>query len=211
MPQQPFRPVQAKEEAHAVQCVRFGPGEQPPPEELQPGDFILTHGAGLFSYLIRFGQRLRFRGKDARFAWWSHAALLTSSQGDLIEAVGAGVQRANLSKYRETEYHLVKLGDLADARDREQAVKFATWSLGEDYAWFNILSIAIGLILGGKFTFGFDGQAICSGLVSRSLERTNAIFNRSSSHIMPADLAKYFNVAPPPPGTSKGKMPRKGP
>jgi uncharacterized protein YycO len=207
MPQQPFKPVVEREDADRPHVTRFAPGEEARPDELEPGDFILTHGSSFFSYLIRFGQRLRFRGKDAKYARWSHAAIITSSKGDLIEAVGAGVSRANLSKYRETEYHLVKLAKLADARDREQAVRYATWSLGESYAFFNIVSIALSLLMGGKFTFGFDGQAICSGLVARALERTNAIFNRSPSHIMPADLAKYFKVTPPPPGTSKGRIP----
>lgn len=73
-----------------------------------------------------------------------------------------------------------------------------------------IISIAISLLFGGKFTFGFDGQFICSGLVARSLERTNAIFDRSPSHIMPADLAKYFRVTPPPKGTDRGEPQRPG-
>ena len=207
MPQQPFKPIVEREEAAAPHCIRFAPGEEARPDQYEPGDFILTHASSFFSYLIRFGQRLRFTGQDAKFAWWSHTAIITSANGELIEAVGAGVCRANLTKYRETEYHLVKLGKLADAKDREQAVRFATWSLGESYGWFNIASIALSLVMGGKFTFGFDGQAICSGLVSRALERTSAIFNRSPSHIMPADLAKYFKVTPPPPGTSKGRIP----
>jgi hypothetical protein len=38
---------------------------------------------------------------------------------------------------------------------------------------------------------------ICSGLTARCQERTNAIFNRTPSHIMPADLAKYYGVEPP--------------
>jgi hypothetical protein len=56
--------------------------------------------------------------------------------------------------------------------------------------------IALGLATGGKFTFGFDGQAISSGPVARALERTKAIFNRTPSHIMPADLAMYSQVQP---------------
>ena len=90
---------------------------------------------------------------------------------------------------------------IADATDREEAVKFAEWSLGEPYAWLTILSIAIGLLTGGKFTFGYEGQAICSGLVARAMESTKAIFNRNPEDVMPADLAKYYNVEPPTTGT----------
>src|SRR5262249_25849934 len=97
---------------------------------------------------------------------------------------------------------------LADKHDRQQVVEFAKKSLHQKYGWFTILSIGLSLLTGGKFTFGFDDQSICSGLVARSLERTNAIFNRTPSHIMPADLAMYFTVNPPRIGARKGKPPR---
>ncbi len=186
---------------------RYSPGEDVDPAQYEPGDFILTHGDTFFSRLIRIGQWLRFHGTDNKYTWWSHAALIVSKDGDLIEALGKGVRRGKLSRYKPTEYHLVRLGAIATAQDREQAVAFALWCLGEKYGRMTIVSIVLSLLTGGKFNFGFDGQAICSGLVARALERTNAIFNRTPSHIMPADLAKYFNVEPPPPGTDRGKIP----
>lgn len=174
--------------------------------DFSPGDFILTHGKSVFSYLIRVGQGLRFWGKDRRYTWWSHAAMIISADGGIIEALGAGVERTNITKYRHTEYHLVHLfSSIADDHDRQQSVTFAEWTLGQRYGWATIASIAVSLLFGGKFTFGFDGQFICSGLVARALERTNAIFDRSPSHIMPADLAKYFHVTPPPKGTPRGR------
>jgi len=57
------------------------------------------------------------------------------------------------------------------------------------------LCITIGLLTGGNLSFGFNGQAICSGLVARSLERMGYNFNpRNPSEIMPADLAAAFDV-----------------
>jgi uncharacterized protein YycO len=191
MPQKPFQPVHE----HA-RVRRYGPGEKADPADYRPGDFILTHGSAFFSWLIRFGQSLRFRGEDSKFAYWNHAAMIVSSSGDLVEALGAGVSRTHLDKYTPKEFHLVSVEGIANDHDREQAVKFAEWCVGLPYGYMNIVSIALSLITGGKFTFGFDGHAICSGLVARALERTNAIFNRTPSHIMPADLAKYFNVDP---------------
>lgn len=174
----------------------FAPAETALEGTYSPGDFILTHGSGVFSRLIRIGQRLRFRGANRQFAWWSHAALIVSADGQLIEALGAGVQRSPLSKYAPKEYTLVCLGDMASPADRGQVVAYAEWALNQEYGYLTILSIAISLLLGGKFTFGYDGQSICSGLIARALERTDAIFARSPSHIMPADLAKAFNVPP---------------
>jgi uncharacterized protein YycO len=184
---------------------RFAPGEAAAPDAYAPGDFILTHGTAWTSWFIRFGQRIRFRGKDSRYAHWSHAALIVSGQGDVIEALGAGVQKRNIDVYKHTEYFVVRIDASPD--DRNEEVAFAEYCLGESYGFLTIVSIALGLLTGAKFTFAFDGQTICSGLVARALERTTAIFNRTPSHIMPADLAKFYGVEPPPKGTPKGTPP----
>ena len=125
--------------------------------------------------------------------------MIVSDDGDLIEALGAGVKRTKLSKYEQTEYHLVRIE--ASAEDRGEVVAYAEWCLDQPYGFLTIISIGLGLLTGAKFTFAFDGQTICSGLVARALERTKAIFNRTPSHIVPADLAKFFQVKPPPPDT----------
>ena len=190
----PFAPVPR------AAVARYGPGEEP--EAYEAGDFILTHGDAWTSKLIRFGQRLRIHGDDRKYTHWNHAAVIVSEAGSLVEALGAGVQRTQISKYRPEEYHVVCTG--ASPEDREQAVEFAEWAAGERggggrqrYGFVTIASIAYSLLTGGKFTFGFEGQAICSGLVARAMERTGAIFNRTPTHIMPADLAKYYEVEPP--------------
>jgi hypothetical protein len=59
-----------------------------------------------------------------------------------------------------------------------------------------VASIGISLLTGLRFSFGFDGQQICSGLVARALERSDHIFERSPSHILPADLAFLFDIKP---------------
>lgn len=201
MPQQPFEPVSG-----AVTRL-YAPGEDAAVGDYEPGDFILTHGNTWVSRLIRVGQYLRFWGADRKYAWWNHAAMVISPDGKLIEALGAGVLLTHISRYKKTQYHLVRLGNIATTHDRRQAVVFARWCLGEKYGYLTIVSIALSLLTGGKFTFGFDGQSICSGLVARALERTDAIFNRSPSHTMPADLAKYFEVEPPDPSSDIGEIP----
>ena len=174
---------------------RYGPEEEA--HDLQAGDFILTHGNDLYDKLIRFGQALRFVGGDRKYTYWNHAAIIVDEQGTLIEALSNGVSKTNISKYKPVEYHLVRLGTTADDFDRIEAVRFAQWSLGEKYGWLTIMSIAIGLLTGGRFTFGYEGQVICSGLVARAMERTSAIFNRNAEDMMPADLAMYYQVEPP--------------
>jgi hypothetical protein len=186
---------------HARAIEHHGPGERMADPE--PGDFILTHGAELFSQLIRFGQQLRFRGADHPFTYWNHAALVVTSGGAIVEALGSGVERRSISDYDPTQYTVVRI--TASAEDRVEAAVFAERCVGQRYGWTTIVSIALSLLTGAKFSFGFNGQLICSGLVARALERTTAIFEDEPSHIMPAELAKLYGAIPPPPGTPKGQ------
>lgn len=189
----------------------FAPGVSAQRHEFQAGDFILTHGDTWISRFIRCGQSLAFWGRDRKFIWWSHAAMIVSADGDLIEASGTCVHRSHISEYTPTDFHIVQLNKLASEHDRAQICRYAEWSLGQKYGLLTNISIIISVLTGSRFTFGFDGQSVCSGLVARALERGAAIFDRSPSHILPADLAKYFCVFPPPKGSSKGKVPKRKP
>lgn len=184
MKRPPFRPVGRQSVEH------FPPGASP--DVTVPGDFVLTHGDAWTSRMIRFGQSLRIHGHDRKYTYWNHAAMIVGSDGAIVEALGAGVKAGNLSKYVGTTYHVVHIG--ATAPDRVEAANYAQSQIGIPYGFVTIVSIAFGLLTGAKFTFDFEGQHICSGLVARALERTEAIFNRSPEHIMPADLAKYYSV-----------------
>ena len=99
----------------------------------------------------------------------------------------------------------MRLGSTANDEDRAEAVRFARQAVGVKYGWLTIANISLRLLTGCNLTFEIDGQFICSVLVARTMERTQAIFNRNTEGIMPADLAKYYQVEPPPPGTPKGK------
>lgn len=179
-----------------------------PPDEAAvtwvPGDFLLTHRTALFSRFIRSCQKLRIHGDDAMFTYWSHAALIVSDQGELIEALKQGVCRTNASAYRDVIYKVVHV--TASPEDRAQAVAFAHWSADrhEQFGHITLWSIFLSLITGGRLSFYVDGTEICSALVARCQERTGAIFDRQPSHIMPADLAKYYQVQPPKSGAKTG-------
>jgi len=188
---------------------RYGPGEEAKIGEYKKGDFILTHSDSFYGWLIRFGQRLRYWGKDRKYTRWNHAAIIISDDGDLMEALSNGVVKTKISHYKDTEYHLISLGaEISDNRDRTQEVSFADASWHESYGWLTIVSIAFGLITGCKITFGVEGQTICSGLVARCLERTSVIIYSNSANVTPAALAKYFNVLPPSTNVSKGIPPK---
>jgi len=174
----------------------------------RPGDFILTHGKSWTSRLIRFGEGLRYAGAERKFARWNHAAIFVDAEGNIVEALGAGVQKRNISVYKDTEYHLVRLENVSDD-DRRQECEFALHCLRDRYGYLTIVSIGLSLLTGSKLGFGVDGQEICSALLARALERTGEIFPRDPWHMMPADLAKYFEIEPPGPEVSKGRIPER--
>lgn len=182
---------------------RFGPGEEA--LEVQPADFILTHGNSRLGRLIRVGERLRYRGADAKYARWNHVALLVDADGGLIEADESGVHRADITKYAAVEYYLVRIQVSEEARTH--AVQFAEWCLRERLGRLTFVSIALTLLTGSKLDFGLDGQETCSGLVARSLEHAGIIMETDPSRVMPSDLARQFQVEPPPPSTPIGDPP----
>jgi hypothetical protein len=177
------------------------------PAAPRPGDFILTHGDDWTSQLIRFGQSLRYRGTSAKYTYWNHTALVVTDDGAIVEALGTGVARRSIHDYDGTQYTVVRIE--ASDEDRLEAAAFASASVGADYGFVTIASIALSLVTGGKFAFAVDGQLICSGLVARSLERTTAIFKHDPARIMPAELAEIYQVDPPSPGTPKGRPPKR--
>jgi hypothetical protein len=105
------------------------------------GDFILTHSSGIYGLVIRFGETLRYWGKDKVFVHWSHAAIFVNDAGDIIEALGGWVQKRNISVYHGTEYVVVHLPTTTTTLDRQQAVNFAEFSLSDPYGWLTIVSM----------------------------------------------------------------------
>lgn len=180
----------SKEQTHVQ---RFGPGETAP--DLQPGDFILTHGRSWMGKLIRFGERLRYRGPNHKYTRWNHVALIVDANGSLIEADEGGVHRAQLSKYRAVEFYLVRIEASDEAR--AHAVEFAEWSLDQSFGWLNLISITLSLLTGIKLEIGLDHQETCASLVARALEHAGKILETDPARTMPADLAMQFHVEPP--------------
>jgi hypothetical protein len=60
----------------------------------------------------------------------SSSTIRCNQEGDIIEALGSGVQQRNISVYRQTEYHVVHLEDVVDI-NRVHEVQFAQVLNGE--------------------------------------------------------------------------------
>jgi hypothetical protein len=165
--------------------------------EWVPGDFFLTRGSSWASRGIRFGQGVRIRGADRQYCWTSHAGLIVGADGAIVEALGAGVERNHMSHYKPVEYVVVHTG--ASAADRLEVVAFGEHcaQVHESYGFLTLVSIGFTVITGSKLAVVVDGSEICSALVARSQERAGAIFPRTPLKIMPADLAKIYDIPPP--------------
>ena len=166
----------------------------PAPGPFMPGDFILVRGRGFVPWGIRVGEHIKFwRRHQRQFARVSHAALLVSTSGDLIQAGGNGIGTGHVNDYEDVEYWVVHID--ADDHDREQMVAFAHATLGVKYGYATIVCIVVRLLTGLRIMFGNDHQYICSAHVAHTLTRGTYIWPEDPDVIMPADLACYFNVA----------------
>jgi uncharacterized protein YycO len=176
----------------SARVERYGPGAEA--REFDPGDFILTHRHRLMAALISWSQKRRFKGPDAPFAHWSHAALVVARDGDLVEADSRGVHRSPIGKYREEEYHLVRFGRELGDDGRRAAVDFAEAQVGQAFGYLDLLGAGLHLLFGWPLHWMRRNHEICSSLVVRALQRGGMLRDLDPAVTLPADLAMTFDV-----------------
>jgi len=173
---------------------RYGRGADA--ADFVPGDFILTHRHRLFAALITRAQRRRFKGADAPFAHWSHAAVVVGQDGALVEAETMGVIRSVIAKYHDDEYHLVRLGDDFTPDRRSRTVAFAESQVGHGFGYLDMVGAALHLLFGWPLRWVRRNHEICSSLVVKALQRGGLLRELDPALTLPADLAKAFDVRP---------------
>ena len=173
---------------------RYGPGEEA--RDFVPGDFILTHRHHLLAGLISLAQKRRFKGADAVYAHWSHTALVVDKDGSLVEAEITGVRQDAISRYRDNEYHLVRLGPEFAAQDRRAAVTYSKDQVGQGFGFLDMFGAGVYLLVGWPVRLTRRGHEICSGLVVRALQAGGQVPQLDPLLTLPADLAKLYNVRP---------------
>lgn len=173
---------------------RYAPGETA--THFDPGDFILSHRLRPIAGLISFAQKVRFRGADAVYAHWSHCALIVAEDGALVEAESLGVERSPISKYQSREYHLVRLGAEFSPEGRKQAVEYTTAQVGQAFGFLALAGAALFLLFGWPLRLMRRNHQICSGLVVRALQKGGLLQDADPALMLPADLAKIYDVRP---------------
>jgi hypothetical protein len=172
--------------------VRCRPGETI--VDPRPGDVILIRGRGPLGLLIRVVQRIRHRPRQDRgFTRWSHAALVVTPLGHLVEVASTGVTLSKIAKYRKHDYVYVGL-DLSGPQ-RAEAVRFAYSCLRQPYGTFDAFLLGLAVLCGDRFRVRDRGQQGCGTLIVRALQRAGMNFERGPADTLPSDLAKRFGVS----------------
>jgi uncharacterized protein YycO len=178
----------------SARVERYGPGADA--TDVDPGDFILTHRRKLIAALISWAQKRRFRGPDAPFAHWSHAALIVGPGGELVEAESMGVTRSTIQKYRAQEYHLVRLGSELTQEGRRNAVAYAEAQVGQAFGYLDMVGAGLHLLFGWPLHWMRRNHEICSSLIVKALQHGGLLQDLDPAMTLPADLAKIFDVRP---------------
>jgi hypothetical protein len=163
-------------------------------QEAKQGDFILAHRDHLIARLISVAQKRRFRGRDAEFAHWSHAAIVDSGE-TVVEAEARGIVRSPISKYRPGEYRVVCLDGQLDEQARERVVAYARSQIDQAFGFLDMFGATIYLLTGRPVRMVRRHHEICSSLVVRALQEGGLLKELDPALTLPADLAKRFDVA----------------
>lgn len=173
--------------------VRCGPGEAI--ANPRPGDIILVRGVGWLGRGIRGYQRIFARGAAERtLAHWSHAAIVVSSRGLLVEVLHNGVVLVPIEKYRAQEYHYVPVA--LSGADRANVSRYAISCVRLKYGRWSFVLLMISKLLGGRFRVPDLGQQGCVSLIVRALQQVGVPFERGPADMSVVDLAKRFGVRP---------------
>lgn len=160
------------------------------------GDIGLTGvlAQGWVSRLIKLGARVAGYPADARR--FSHAFLVVSERGDIVEAVKRGVRPAHISKYDPNDIELLSMA--VDPHDAQQIVKFATSVVAAHYSYgyWSFAACGLNCLLAhfGRrpLIFGVAHTKICSAFVADALTRAGVDWDKPEEVVMPADIWQQF-------------------
>lgn len=171
---------------------RYAPGADVP--DPRPGDFILIRGSSWVSRIIYAAERRRPRTLRP-YAYWSHCALVATRYGTIIDVTNRGVVAGHISRYRDHEYHYVRV-DRPEG-ERFAGVLLATRSVGQRYGVLSFFRIGWNLVFRHPHIRARDrGQEVCASVVARALAHAGFEFSSPPHEMMATDLAHHFGVLP---------------
>lgn len=164
------------------------------PIQTSPGDIVLVHRKGLYSFIIARGQSMRFKGPK-HYKYWTHIAVVTGSNGQIVEAVWPRVRASNLEEYRKlgVDYEIADIGPWATQHDRVQVANFAEHAIGTKYGLWEAAGLSFWCINLPLHTSA-GNQLICSALGAEAACRSSIIFQEEPLWMTPAHHAEFFNI-----------------
>ena len=118
------------------------------------------------------------------------------THGTLVEAEMMGVKLSPISKYRDDEYHLVRLGAEFSSEGRERSIAFARTQVGHGFGFLDMFGAILYLLFGWQLRLVRRNHEICSSLVVRALQAGGLVPELDPALTLPADLAKLFDIRP---------------
>ena len=90
----------------------------------------------------------------------------------------------------------MRLGSAFPPEGRRRAVEYAEAQVGQAFGYLALVGAALFVLLGLPLRLMRGNHQICSGLVVRALQHGGLIPEADPSLMLPADLAKMYNVRP---------------
>jgi hypothetical protein len=157
------------------------------------GDLLLIRGRSWASAFVYLLERLRPRELGA-FGYWSHCAFVAGPTGLIVDVTNRGVVLRHISRYRDSEYHYVRL-DLTDEQ-RLSAIRAAAACLGRPYSLASFFLIGWNNLTPFHWKVADRGQNVCASIVARALAPCGIEFDRPPHELLASDLARHFGVTP---------------
>ena len=80
------------------------------------------------------------------------------------------LRRSPISRYRDDEYHLVRLGAELDSDGRARTVAYAESQVGQAFGYLDMLAAGLHLLFGWPLRWVRRNHEICSSLVVKALQ-----------------------------------------
>lgn len=142
--------------------------------------------------LIRRVQQSHAGGAHRALAGFTHAALVVSGDGDLVEVSGGRLRRSHLREYRTRPLRILPITASDEVRRRVVARAEDACAQGAIYDAPAVLGIAVSALTGFSLALSWDGAYTCSGFVAHALAATGAPWDRDPAQVIPAQLASHL-------------------
>lgn len=140
--------------------------------DIAPGDLVLAHSKGLFGWLIRLAESIRWHPQR----YWNHAAIVVEVADEKVFVVQMGRRCVRSRLMDVAPGGVIGVRPAPPGIDVRRAVAYAERLVGTDYGILTLFSIALNLLTPRFLHVDFrradhgQGTLICSALVARAWE-----------------------------------------